>query len=245
MNSCPEEKPSARVVGTVAIFTMFFMAATSCSHDDDQSSHQPKSAQTTFNRPVSAYPFFSSRWDSVVNLEGARLEAAQFAAETEVLNETFTLANEFDANLMNRYNERVTSTYVATKVGWTNAGGKGGGATGGTLWRIIDAQPAAEGYRVTLCEFDTPGQYNIIDGRPVHDARNARSLVADEVVVNRTTQPAAAEPKEKAPSPRLLVTSISNAVGDSGSPTVLCDKFAPDPFIQEPPSQLPPPSGGK
>lgn len=238
-------KPFTQVVGSVAVFTVLFMAVTSCSHRDDQSSQRPTSAQATLDRPASAYPLFSSRWDSVDNLEGVRLEPAKFAAETEVLNEEFALANQFDANLMNRYNERVSPTYVATKMDWANAGGKGAGATGGTLWRVVDAQPVADGYRVTLCEFDTPGQYNVIDGQPIHDPRNARSLAADNVVVSRTMKPSATDQKAEAPSPRLLVTSISNAVGDNESPGVLCDKFAPDPFIQSPPSPLPTPSGGK
>ncbi|WP_153340153.1 hypothetical protein [Nocardia aurantia] len=166
---------------------------------------------------------------------GPAQEAAQFAAETEVASDLYTLANDYSPDLMRRYNERVVGTYIWSENSWHAAQTSRPG-TGGTLWRVIDSIQIDSGFRVTLCDFDSPGLYDIIDGTPVHAPNDKKSLSAEWVTVSRTTKPSALDTRD-ASTPRLLVTEIQSAVGNQ-VPGTLCDQYAPEPFIRQPPEPV-------
>ncbi|WP_146097508.1 hypothetical protein [Nocardia nova] len=168
----------------------------------------------------------------------------EFAAEAAVLDDKFMMSNTFDSDLMDRINQRVAPAYGVSEAAWQGTRTKRLG-TGGTLLRVVDVATSTEGVRVTMCTFNSPGLYDVVDGKPVGDPRNPRTISAQISTVAQTTQPAAVDKKKSMPNPRPLVVSIVDAVEYNESPDVLCDKFAPDPFVQTPPSPLPPTAAHK
>ncbi|MCX4092583.1 hypothetical protein [Nocardia sp. alder85J] len=170
-------------------------------------------------------------------LTGQPREAAQFAAETKVANDLYMNSNDYNPTLMQAYNERVVKTYFWPEALWKDLRTKWH-TTGGTQWSAIGSEQIDSGYRVTLCEFDTPGLYSIVDSKPVHDQHFGKSLSAEWVTVSWTTEPSALESRST-PAPRPLVTSIVSAVGNQ-NPGTLCDKYAPEPFVQQPPDPIQP-----
>ncbi len=170
-------------------------------------------------------------------LTGREQEAAQFAAETEVAGAVYKLSNDYSPEMMQRYNERVVRTYFYSEPLWQGSKTKWR-TTGGIQWKVLDSTQSESGYRVTLCEFDTPGIYDIIDGKPVHGPDAEKSISAEWATVAWTTEPSALD-SHNATTPRPLITSIVSAVGYQ-NPGTLCDKYAPDPFVQQPPDPIQP-----
>ncbi|MFI2584895.1 hypothetical protein ACH5AX_36295, partial [Streptomyces rochei] len=147
-----------------------------------------------------------------------------------MLDVNFMTSNTFDPDLMLRYNQRVVPKYGYSQASW-NGNNKWPG-TGGTLERVVRAEKTSEGSQVTICSFDSPGLYDVVDGKPTHDPKSPHTISAQILTVARTTAPSAANQSQREANPRPLIVSVVNAVRDNESPGVLCDQFAPDPFIQ-------------
>ncbi|WP_227984445.1 hypothetical protein [Nocardia spumae] len=169
---------------------------------------------------------------------------AKFAAETQVFDSDFMMSNTFDPEVMLRYNRRVVSKYGFSQASWNGANNKWPG-TGGTLERVIGVEKTPEGSQVTICSFDSPGLFDVVEGKPTHDPGSPHTISAQILTVARTTAPSAAGGNQPEENPRPLVVSVANAVPNNESPGVLCNKFAPDPFIQSPPAPLPVSAGHK
>lgn len=236
--------PRARTaISTVALGTCVMIGLCGCSQ-----SHN--STDPSDSRPRLNYAEVVERWDSASQLSGAQAEAAKFVAETEELSRQLELSSSFRPDLIREHDARVIYKY-----------GKGGRAvdmkidhetratfaTGGELFRAVGVDPVPYGYKVTLCEFDTPGVYSfepnennrILD--PYRTMLRVSAVIED--VVSNTTAPSAADPKDAHPlsSPRPLVTHMSKTVENNVHPIPMCDPFTPNPFIQTPPPPLPTP----
>ncbi|NQE85996.1 hypothetical protein [Nocardia terpenica] len=229
------------IIRASAVLCATAAVVTACANQPGQPTASP-SAPTTTARPKSPYPPVTFTWDFAVPLTGQEEAAARFAAETAMADDQFMWADHYEPDLERAYNERVTRTYIGSRSSWEATQSKWP-ATGGMLWRVVGTTPAEDGYRVTLCQFDTPGTYSLIDDKLVKDPGN-RSHAAEALTVVSTTKPSAADPYQT-PAPRTLVTAIEPPGAPNESPSVHCDKFAPEPFVQTPPPPITPAPGQK
>ncbi|MFF0456123.1 hypothetical protein [Nocardia africana] len=227
----------------VATLLPIAIAATTNACSGPSHDHETTSQTSTAVTSAIDYPRVSSKWDSAIALAGDEREAAEFAAETQALDVDVVMSNIFDADAMLELNRRVAPGYGSSKATWDGVRGLWP-TTGGTLSRVIRVEREDAGFEVTLCKFDSPGLYNIKNGVPTHDDADLRVISAEVFTVKNTMQPSAAD-KDVSSKPRLLVVSIVNAGKDNEPPGVLCDKFAPEPFIQTPPPPLPSNTGHK
>ncbi|WP_153415571.1 hypothetical protein [Nocardia macrotermitis] len=207
---------------------------TSCG-DEPKSPASPKLSTTpaTPGTPAS-YPPETTDWDVAGSLTGSAKESAQFAAETEAKRLRFLAANDFSTDLLNSYNERVIAAHKVTKYDW--AGWHVGiPSTGGELVRATSSTPAANGQEITLCEFNTPGEFSVVDGhlKTEPEMPNARVIGASTVTVEETTQPSGTN-SSYTKTPRMLIVAFGYI--DKRDAVNQCDKFAPEPFIQATPS---------
>lgn len=220
----------------------FFVACTSCTtHHDDH----PSQAKTPITPPETLYPPVSSRWDFAIELSGDESEAAKLAAEADVLYDDFTMSNNFNPDAMGSFNRIVAADRGLSKGFWDGSKTERPG-TGGSLYRVVQVNPGTEGgWDITICNYDSPGIYDVVDNKPVHDPQSSRVGISSVSNVRQTTEPSAENKKAPAQNPRLLVHSIFPPPKGTDAPGGLCDKFMPDPFIQTPPPPLPPATGHK
>ncbi|MFF3566870.1 hypothetical protein ACFYXQ_03715 [Nocardia jiangxiensis] len=225
-------------------FALLASTALAVSACDSKPEHheQPKTStpQAAVRTPA-PYPPLKIDWDVDESLTEEAKGFAQFAVETQADGYRFLDANTFDSDSLDRYNERVVADHKKTKYDW-QAWHVGIPATGGELIRAISATPVEAGQRIDFCEFNTPGVFDVADGKIKLESK--RVLLAGSMTVKSTTQPSGTD-SHTAKTPRLLVVSIGSPDVENKDADSLCDKFAPEPFTQATPSPTPSASQSK
>ncbi|WP_153416078.1 hypothetical protein [Nocardia macrotermitis] len=215
----------------IASLTLAATVASSCSHATE-SSQQAGSSTSRSTVPTSvSYPPLRSEWDVSGALTGNAKDFAQFAAETRADQYEFLNADSYSADLMNRYNARVDAADKTSRDAWQDWH-TGVPVTGGLLMRAVDSTPTENGQRITVCEFNTPGVFDIVDGKLKLDS-NKRVFGSGTMTVSSTTQPSAAD-SHASQTPRLLVISLK--FGEDQDAAKRCEQAMPDPFTQTTPS---------
>ncbi|MBY8855396.1 hypothetical protein K7711_02800 [Nocardia sp. CA2R105] len=219
----------------IAAFAFMAAVSSSCGHTTEHSD-QIKPSTTASAFPSSTpHPPLSIEWDVSGSLTGEAKDFAQFAAETRSDQYKFLNADSFSSDLLNRYNARVDAADETSRDAWQDWH-TGIPVTGGLLMRAIDSTPAGDGQRITVCEYNTPGVFDVVDGKLKLDS-NKRVFGSGTMTVSSTVQPSAAD-SHTSEIPRLLVVSFK--FGEDQDAADRCEKAIPEPFVQTTPSTTTP-----